>query len=548
MTSRHRDSPTPSGSNNATWPTLRAGLPWLLLGAPALLHVVLLCYSVALRLPYPFDLEWMEGGMLEHAERFAVEGIYVPASVHFVPYPYPPLYPAAVAALGTIFGVNYTLARAVSVMATAITVATIALAVASSAHDRERANGNRSLAQRRTSALLAVGIFAAAYPWVEGWYDLARVDSLFLALTAGGLLALERCCRQNRGTRKRIAACAALLASSFFCKQTGALFIVAGAALVLVRQPRRFVSYALVAVGVATLGTLAITWATDGWYYTYVFEVLASHHFSWERFFESFANVLGRFPAATAVTAAALIITLPKSCRQLPSASALRTWAWFAVVAMFAGAIGWAKSWAHFNAYMPAIATLAVTSGLGILVVTQAARRFFPGRHQLISVIGFAATAIVSAQLLLARWDPHHFVPTTADVAAGRRLIEKISSIDGNVFVPFHPWYGRLAGKKPYLHRMPALDVSYRPRFPIRGLEEAVEAGIFEAIIWDNRPIDRAFDQIRRRYSHRTPIPESMRPHVYSGAGSPVDVKGNKGRLLRPSVILWRPTKTQRSE
>ena len=51
-------------------------------------------FTVSQRIEYPYDLEWMEGGMLIHAWRIQQElGIYVPPSSDFIPYIYPPLYP-----------------------------------------------------------------------------------------------------------------------------------------------------------------------------------------------------------------------------------------------------------------------------------------------------------------------------------------------------------------------------------------------------------------------------------------------------------------------
>src|SRR5690348_1839440 len=68
------------------------------------------------RLFYPYDLEWMEGGMLCHALRL-LEGkpIYAAPSVDFIPYLYTPLYPALLAALGRVVGLGYLLARLVSI-------------------------------------------------------------------------------------------------------------------------------------------------------------------------------------------------------------------------------------------------------------------------------------------------------------------------------------------------------------------------------------------------------------------------------------------------
>src|SRR6266702_667106 len=79
--------------------------------------LVNLAFAFARRLGYPYDLEWMEGGMLCHALRF-VDGqpLYAPPSLDFIPYLYTPLYPFALFVLGKLFGVGYVLARALSIL------------------------------------------------------------------------------------------------------------------------------------------------------------------------------------------------------------------------------------------------------------------------------------------------------------------------------------------------------------------------------------------------------------------------------------------------
>jgi len=95
------------------WPRLG----WLLLAAPGLYQVALLVIAVGGRLLYPYDLEWMEGGMLHHALRIQTgHGIYTPPSVDFIPYLYTPLYPALLAVLGEIFGITYALGRSISML------------------------------------------------------------------------------------------------------------------------------------------------------------------------------------------------------------------------------------------------------------------------------------------------------------------------------------------------------------------------------------------------------------------------------------------------
>jgi len=70
------------------------------------------------RAGFPLDLEWMEGGMLVHAQRLAAgQGIYVKPTLDFVPYLYTPLYPALLALLSLVFPLGYLLGRVVSLLA-----------------------------------------------------------------------------------------------------------------------------------------------------------------------------------------------------------------------------------------------------------------------------------------------------------------------------------------------------------------------------------------------------------------------------------------------
>ena len=62
-------------------------LVWVLVSLPGVALAWVLLYTVFARLGYPYDLEWMEGGLLTHSARIANgQGIYVTPSVEFVPY------------------------------------------------------------------------------------------------------------------------------------------------------------------------------------------------------------------------------------------------------------------------------------------------------------------------------------------------------------------------------------------------------------------------------------------------------------------------------
>ena len=80
---------------------------------------VLMLGIFAARVAHPFDMEWMEGGMLLHGLRVQNgQGLYVVPSSQFIPFIYPPLYSWCLGLGGVLFDVSYGWGRAISVMGT----------------------------------------------------------------------------------------------------------------------------------------------------------------------------------------------------------------------------------------------------------------------------------------------------------------------------------------------------------------------------------------------------------------------------------------------
>ncbi|MGZ3406102.1 MAG: hypothetical protein ACXVAN_06625, partial [Polyangia bacterium] len=172
--------------------------------------VALLLWVFWRRFAFPYDLEWMEGGMLAHALRLANgQPIYARPSVDFIPYLYTPGYPAAVFVLGKIFGIGYKLGRFISL------AGFFAVVVLGYVYAR-REGGSRA------AAACAIAIIFGAWVPTGTFYDLARPDSLFMGLVTAGLLV---------GWWKRHSwtggvAAALLLIAAFFVKQTAAPFML----------------------------------------------------------------------------------------------------------------------------------------------------------------------------------------------------------------------------------------------------------------------------------------------------------------------------------
>ena len=156
-------------------PTIRTALDALvvLLSAWIVAEVV---YVWSLRLYYPFDLEWMEGGMLGNAWRLTQgRSLYVTPTVDYVPYIYPPGYPSVVGLFGGAFGITPALGRAVSIAGTLM--AGLGIAYATVRHGGTRALG-----------FGAAACFIGCYVRSGAFYDLARPDGLLVGLLVWSLV------------------------------------------------------------------------------------------------------------------------------------------------------------------------------------------------------------------------------------------------------------------------------------------------------------------------------------------------------------------------
>ena len=133
----------------------------------AVAPIAIYLYVAVRRLGYPFELEWLEGGEVEIVNRVVHgQAIYVAPSLHYVPYPYPPLFIWVSAAFAKVLGVGFLAPRLVSFLASLGVLALLWQLV-------RRETGDT------VAGLVAAGLFAATYQASGAYFDLARVDSLF---------------------------------------------------------------------------------------------------------------------------------------------------------------------------------------------------------------------------------------------------------------------------------------------------------------------------------------------------------------------------------
>ncbi len=361
------------------------------------------------RLDYPFAVESLEGNSLVEVHRIlAGQSLYPAPSAGYVPDGYTPLYFYVSAAAARVLGVSYLPLRLVSLVSSLACFAVLA-----------------RLVQRETGSIAAgtgaAGVFAATYFAAGTWFDVGRVDSLFLALSIGGLYAA----RYMRGTRGAVAA-GALLAAAALTKQTALAEAVAVTAALLTGPRRRLACVAALAeVTVLGISTLLLGITSGGWYIFYVFQLMSEHSLTYGNFGWFWTALL----TATGLAACAALIGARRVPRELLAGCAALAVEGYATLVHSGGAI---------NDMLPAYLAAALLAGLAL----------GGGSARWVTT---ASGVLVLAQsvILLAGFHPSQAIPASADRAAGERLVAGMRAFGGDVAVPADPSLSLLAGMAP---------------------------------------------------------------------------------------------------
>ena len=186
--------------------------------------------------------------------------LYPAPGVGYVPDGYPPLYFAVCAAVARVLGLSYLPLRLVSLVSSLVCFAVLARLV-----QRETASAAAGIA--------AAGLLAATYFVTDTWFDVARVDSLFLAFSVAALYSARWMVRARGAVLTGL-----LLAAAFLTKQNG---LAEGVAVLsaLAAGPRRRLAWPAAATYAAMLGlsTLTLGLASHGWYVYYVLVLMRDH-------------------------------------------------------------------------------------------------------------------------------------------------------------------------------------------------------------------------------------------------------------------------------
>jgi hypothetical protein len=390
-------------------------------------------YVVFETIGYRYQLEWMEGGVLDVVARVrAGEAIYVAPTIEYVPHVYPPLYFHAAALVSRVAGLDLLAGRLVSLGATLAIFAMLFVAT-------RRATRSTALASA------SVALFVATYALTSRWFHLARVDMLFVALLLGGAIVLRD------ATWKRSGALAGVLfALAFFTKQPAAL--AAGPLLLfaLADDVRRALSaLAVLAVGAGS-GVLLLSALTDGWFAYYAFDLPAQHDLA----VGASLSYLGtRFwPFAPAFAAAAWVV-VRRFVREAPHRGVdLGTFLGFTLSSV----VSFAHTGAETNALLPMVVAVALLAPRVVARGHDSDPEPAPRRARWIAAVALLAFAIEIALLV----EPARAsLPSPGAEEQGDAFLAWVGAREGEVLLPDHRFLQTRVGKRSFGLGMAARDV-----------------------------------------------------------------------------------------
>jgi hypothetical protein len=439
------------------------GQRWLCaaLVAAAASSFVAYAWLVAQRMTYPFELNYIESAVADQVGRVATgRALYVSPSPEFVPLIYTPLYFWVAGRATMVVGDPLVAARAVSVTASIASMAIIALFV------RRRTRG-------WSAPLVAAGLFAASFAACGGWFDVARVDSLFVMLLLGALLVSDAQGAGSRGAAGCLGACAVATKQSALLPALGVI-----AADLWFRGGRGNAAVGAFASTLA-VGGVVLHWSSGGWSTYYVARMAAGQAQNWSMLWRFWVQDVGRLLAPGALAGALLWVTWGRRAEDRGERGYL-----FAIAAclLLTAWQGRLTAGGFPNVLMPVCAAVAVLGGLAVHEAMW--ERPQP------PWVATAMLAACAAQFVAFTYNPLRHLPSESDRHATEALVRMLRESGGPVLIPSHTCLARAAGLAGSAHRAAISDVlqgdpATANRAILQPLRTAIASGQFALVVLD---------------------------------------------------------------
>lgn len=395
-------------------------------------------YSLWHRIPYPFELDWLEGEILCHIIRLLNgQSIYPQPSMQFIAEMYTPLYYIVCALPCMFLGTDFLAPRLISLAACCIIVFILY---------RISIRENCS----RFSGLLCCSLFISFYNLHGPWYDVGRVDMLFFMFLLCGCFIVSYCHARSWSTF-----CAAVFfAFAFFTKQNAILFVPFAGAYLFFINKRQAILFACLFIFLLLIGFILMHILTDGWATQYTVLNLFGYK---KNLTESLGNtyllliqeiqaklltemryeLFCKFPVF-------LILILFFFIFRLISSDPKNLTLWELTAIPAAGAyfivrphIGSEKNDLIYITLWCCILSATYLHKLSALFNAKTGRNILTTLYLCFTL-----------QLCLLIHDPRERIPDSGSTQKGKEFINMVKDIHGPVYIPFHAYYAVMAGKE----------------------------------------------------------------------------------------------------
>ena len=394
----------------------------------ALLYFIIYCILVFYRIQYPFELEWCEGSSVHQVMKIlSGEKIYVPPSLEFISLPYTPLYFYISAAVSQVIGIGFTPLRIVSFISSLGCFLVIYFFV-----KRET--------RSNLSGLLSASLFAATFRASGAWFDIARVDSLFLFLLLMSIYIIKL----NDSSISLILA-GILVSLSFMTKQTALVISLPIMLYCILLNRYRSIFYFGTIIVIIGVSTFLLNYMHDGWFNYYVFKVPTLAPLLKKMFVVFWAkDIIAPMFIACSMSVFYLFVQISKSNKKNSLFYFLTS------IGMVSGAL---LSRLHLGGYenvlLPAYAIISIFFGLATHTTLEFIQGMPINKRKFTEICLYLICLI---QFVVLKYDPLSQIPTKEDLAAGKDFINTLSRLQGDIIVPSHPYFVILAGKRSYAH------------------------------------------------------------------------------------------------
>ena len=434
----------------------------------AIFFIVLFFFTALPRLLYPYDLDFIEDSMLMETLQFAQgRPVYVPPNADFNPHVYMPLFFWLGAVLFKIGGPSLVLLRLISFGATLVTTILIYwIAV--------RESGLRWL------GITCAGLFLGGYHINGFWYEVARVDPLFVALTLAGLALANYAGDSNR----KLMLSAGTFALAAFTKQTGFILAIGFSVYLFIKFGRRAWYFLIPFSALTMIPMLLINWWTNSWFFYHIFYIGSADPVEVSRLVNYITKEV--FGVMAGLSLIAILATVLGIQRLGLKVLLKQPWLIGLGLAILISGLGRMRVGGNINNRMPTYALLCLTPAIFMqMFVPLSSSEHIDNGNQFLWR-SWMVTILILIQFVLGRYSPQRYIPSLFLKQSGDRLVQEIAASKGPVLVMMHPYYTVLAGKQPSTQIATLWYVRHRGELPLPDdLVDRLQSHYYSVIISD---------------------------------------------------------------